>query len=106
MPAERSGRRAGRIEQDCIELGVRCPFQRVDYDCFRIELGSRQIVGKSGQTTFRTIQRRHLMSCGGKLHRLSSRRSTGVEHVWVNGVATRTAGEDVEAATPGRLIRA
>jgi N-acyl-D-aspartate/D-glutamate deacylase len=32
-------------------------------------------------------------------------RSTGVEHVWVNGVATRTAGEDVPAARPGRLIR-
>ncbi len=32
--------------------------------------------------------------------------STGIEHVWVNGVATRTAGEDVAGATPGRLIRA
>jgi N-acyl-D-amino-acid deacylase len=32
-------------------------------------------------------------------------RSTGVEHVWVNGVATRTAGADVPKATPGRLIR-
>lgn len=33
-------------------------------------------------------------------------RSTGVEHVWVNGVATRTAGDDVASASPGRLIRA
>jgi N-acyl-D-amino-acid deacylase len=32
-------------------------------------------------------------------------RSTGVEHVWVNGVATRVAGEDVPAAAPGRLLR-
>jgi N-acyl-D-amino-acid deacylase len=32
-------------------------------------------------------------------------RSTGVEHVWVNGVATRTAGEDVPGAAPGRLLR-
>jgi N-acyl-D-aspartate/D-glutamate deacylase len=32
--------------------------------------------------------------------------STGIEHVWVNGVATRTAGEDVPTAAPGRLIRA
>jgi N-acyl-D-amino-acid deacylase len=31
-------------------------------------------------------------------------RSTGVEHTWVNGVATRRAGEDVPAA-PGRLLR-
>ena len=30
-------------------------------------------------------------------------RSTGVEHVWVNGVATRTAGEDVPGVAPGRL---
>ena len=32
-------------------------------------------------------------------------RSTGVEHVWVNGVATRRAGEDVPGAAPGRLLR-
>ena len=32
-------------------------------------------------------------------------RSTGVEHTWVNGVATRRAGEDVPAAAPGRLLR-
>ena len=32
-------------------------------------------------------------------------RSTGVEHVWVNGVATRVAGEDVPDAAPGRLLR-
>ena len=32
--------------------------------------------------------------------------STGVEHVWVNGVATRTAGTDVPDAAPGQLIRA
>ncbi len=31
--------------------------------------------------------------------------STGIEHTWVNGVPTRTAGTDVAAATPGRLIR-
>jgi N-acyl-D-aspartate/D-glutamate deacylase len=32
-------------------------------------------------------------------------RSTGVEDVWVNGVRTRAGGEDVPAATPGRLLR-
>ncbi|HEV7762028.1 MAG TPA: amidohydrolase family protein [Acidimicrobiales bacterium] len=32
-------------------------------------------------------------------------RSTGVEHVWVNGVATRTGGQDVPGVTPGRLLR-
>jgi N-acyl-D-aspartate/D-glutamate deacylase len=32
-------------------------------------------------------------------------RSTGVEHVWVNGVPTRVAGEDVAGAAPGRLLR-
>ncbi len=32
-------------------------------------------------------------------------RSTGVEHMWVNGVPIRTGGEDVPRATPGRLIR-
>ena len=32
-------------------------------------------------------------------------RSTGVEHVWVNGVITRRAGEDVPDAAPGRLLR-
>ena len=32
-------------------------------------------------------------------------RSTGVEHTWVNGVATRVAGEDVPGASPGRLLR-
>ena len=31
--------------------------------------------------------------------------STGIDHVWVNGVPTRTAGEDVAGVTPGRLIR-
>jgi N-acyl-D-aspartate/D-glutamate deacylase len=31
--------------------------------------------------------------------------STGVEHVWVNGVATRTAGEERPGAAPGRLLR-
>jgi N-acyl-D-aspartate/D-glutamate deacylase len=33
-------------------------------------------------------------------------RSKGVEHMWVNGVATRTAGEDVPSASAGRLLRA
>jgi N-acyl-D-amino-acid deacylase len=32
-------------------------------------------------------------------------RSTGIEHVWVNGQATRVAGEDVPGAAPGRLLR-
>jgi N-acyl-D-aspartate/D-glutamate deacylase len=31
--------------------------------------------------------------------------SLGIEHVWVGGVATRTAGVDVKGATPGRLLR-
>jgi N-acyl-D-aspartate/D-glutamate deacylase len=33
-------------------------------------------------------------------------RSTGIERTWVNGVATRIDGEDVEHAAPGRLLRA
>jgi N-acyl-D-amino-acid deacylase len=32
-------------------------------------------------------------------------RATGVEHIWVNGVATRMAGEEVAGVAPGRLIR-
>ena len=32
-------------------------------------------------------------------------RSSGVEHMWVNGVPTRVAGEDVAGAAPGRLLR-
>jgi N-acyl-D-aspartate/D-glutamate deacylase len=32
-------------------------------------------------------------------------RSRGLEHVWVNGVATRAAGEDIAGAAPGRLLR-
>jgi N-acyl-D-amino-acid deacylase len=32
-------------------------------------------------------------------------RSTGIEHVWVNGTAIRTAGEDLDGVAPGRLIR-
>jgi len=31
--------------------------------------------------------------------------STGVEHVWVNGTATRRDGEDLPGARPGRLLR-
>ena len=32
-------------------------------------------------------------------------RSTGVEHMWVNGTATRSNGEEVADAAPGRLLR-
>ena len=32
-------------------------------------------------------------------------RSTGVEHMWVNGVATRTGGQEVADVAPGRLLR-
>ncbi|HET6949698.1 MAG TPA: amidohydrolase family protein [Acidimicrobiales bacterium] len=32
-------------------------------------------------------------------------RSTGVEHMWVNGVATRVGGEEVAGVAPGRLLR-
>jgi hypothetical protein len=32
-------------------------------------------------------------------------RSTGVEHQWVNGCATRSGGEEVLGAAPGRLLR-
>ncbi|GAA2734251.1 N-acyl-D-amino-acid deacylase family protein [Actinocorallia aurantiaca] len=32
-------------------------------------------------------------------------RSTGVEHMWVNGTATRAGGEEIAGAAPGRLIR-
>ncbi|HEY6532637.1 MAG TPA: amidohydrolase family protein [Acidimicrobiales bacterium] len=31
-------------------------------------------------------------------------RSTGIEHMWVNGVATRFGGEEVADASPGRLL--
>ena len=31
--------------------------------------------------------------------------STGVEHMWVNGVATRRDGEELDGARPGRLLR-
>ena len=33
-------------------------------------------------------------------------RSTGVQHVWVGGVAVRRDGADVDGARPGRLLRA
>ncbi len=33
-------------------------------------------------------------------------RSTGIEHVWVNGTATRRGGEDVAGVAPGSLMRA
>ncbi|MGZ4693130.1 MAG: N-acyl-D-amino-acid deacylase family protein [Acidimicrobiales bacterium] len=32
-------------------------------------------------------------------------RSTGIEHMWVNGVATRVGGEEIAGVTPGRLLR-
>jgi len=32
-------------------------------------------------------------------------RSTGVEHIWVNGVPTRVAGEDIPDMGSGRLLR-
>jgi N-acyl-D-amino-acid deacylase len=32
-------------------------------------------------------------------------RSTGVEHVWVNGVAVRRSGQDIAGAAPGRVLR-
>jgi N-acyl-D-aspartate/D-glutamate deacylase len=32
-------------------------------------------------------------------------RSTGVEHMWVNGVATRRDGQDIPDAAPGQLLR-
>ncbi len=32
-------------------------------------------------------------------------RSTGVHHMWVNGIATRIDGEEVAGAAPGRLLR-
>ena len=32
-------------------------------------------------------------------------RSTGVEHVWVNGVATRAAGADLAGVAPGQMLR-
>src|SRR5262249_46256702 len=31
--------------------------------------------------------------------------STGVEHMWINGVATRSAGEEVTGVAPGRLLK-
>ena len=32
-------------------------------------------------------------------------RSTGVEHMWVNGVATRSGGEDLDGVAAGRVLR-
>lgn len=32
-------------------------------------------------------------------------RSTGIHHMWVNGVAVRRDGEDIAGAAPGRLLR-
>jgi N-acyl-D-aspartate/D-glutamate deacylase len=32
-------------------------------------------------------------------------RSRGLEHVWVNGVVTRVAGDDLSGVAPGRLLR-
>jgi N-acyl-D-aspartate/D-glutamate deacylase len=33
-------------------------------------------------------------------------RPTGIAHTWVNGTATRRAGEEIPGAAPGRLLRA
>ncbi|MHB8670324.1 MAG: N-acyl-D-amino-acid deacylase family protein [Acidimicrobiales bacterium] len=41
----------------------------------------------------------------GGADRLVSR-SSGIEHVWVNGAPTRTDGKDLDRARPGRLLRA
>jgi N-acyl-D-amino-acid deacylase len=32
-------------------------------------------------------------------------RSTGVTHVWVNGVEIRSGGQDLPGVRPGRLLR-
>ncbi len=48
------------------------------------------------------VERRHDLPGGAD--RLVVR-STGVEHVWVNGVATREAGQDIAGIEPGRLLR-
>jgi hypothetical protein len=32
-------------------------------------------------------------------------RPTGIEHVWINGVAVRRDGVEVPGAHPGRLLR-
>jgi N-acyl-D-aspartate/D-glutamate deacylase len=32
-------------------------------------------------------------------------RGMGIEHIWVNGVATRRHGVDIPGAAPGRVIR-
>jgi N-acyl-D-aspartate/D-glutamate deacylase len=32
-------------------------------------------------------------------------RSTGIERMWVNGVATRAGGEEIAGVAPGRLVR-
>lgn len=31
-------------------------------------------------------------------------RSAGIEHTWINGVATRRGGEDLPGVAPGRLL--
>ena len=48
------------------------------------------------------VERRHDFPAGGE--RLISE-SRGIQHVWVNGVATRESGEIVPDAHPGMVLR-
>lgn len=46
----------------------------------------------------------HVGSSPGGADRLIAR-STGVEHMWVNGVLTRQAGEGIPGVAAGRVLR-
>ena len=55
------------------------PFHDVGGDDLGREAGAREILGKSRETTFRSVDRGHLPAGGGELHRLAARRGAEIE---------------------------
>src|SRR5204863_5777213 len=60
MAAEDAGRRAGRVEQDRVDLRGRRPGHHISRDDPRRKTGAGQILGMSRQTTLRDVDRGHV----------------------------------------------
>jgi N-acyl-D-aspartate/D-glutamate deacylase len=98
------GRKAVSLEHAIWRL-ARQPAELFGFhDRGRIEVGAIADLVAFDPTTVGVSGRERVYDMPAASERLIIR-ATGIEHVWVNGIAVRRHGVEVPGAHPGRLLR-
>ena len=93
MAPQRAGARAGRVEQDGVELLRRRPFAGVGGHQFGGEAGAREVLAQPHHAARRDVDGRHLGAGGAELQRLAAGRGAEIGDALAGDVAQQADGQ-------------